>query len=47
MLEILDTMGKYSLIDTYVLVMMTVSFRYILNLDLVVTSFSINEVVRP
>eukprot|EP00825_Cyclidium_porcatum_P035790 TRINITY_DN3756_c0_g1_i1.p1 TRINITY_DN3756_c0_g1~~TRINITY_DN3756_c0_g1_i1.p1 ORF type:complete len:579 (-),score=75.00 TRINITY_DN3756_c0_g1_i1:135-1871(-) len=47
LLEILDTMGKYSLIDTYVLVMMTVSFRYILNLDLVVTSFSINEVVRP
>lgn len=47
MLEVLDTLGKYSLIDTYVLVMMTVSFRYILNIDLVLVMFNINEVVRP
>lgn len=39
-------MGKYSLIDSYVLVMMTVSFNYILNLDLVVTKLNIEEVVR-
>lgn len=46
LLEILDTMGKYSLIDSYVLVMMTVSFNYILNLDLVVAKLGIEEVVR-
>lgn len=33
MLEVLDTMGKYSMIDTFVMVMMIVSFRYSIKTD--------------
>ena len=39
MLIVLDTLGKWSLIDAYMLIMMTVSFRYSLDKNILKSNF--------
>lgn len=46
-LEVLDTLGKYSFIDSFVLVIMIVSFRYSITVDVVLADIKIDEFTRP
>jgi len=47
LLEVLDTMGKYSLIDAYVLIYMIVSMKYHFNMDYFIFSIYMDEIVTP
>lgn len=46
-LVILDVMGKWSLIDTYFMIMMICGFRFNTNVDLKIVKGSFNVTVTP